>query len=275
VGLIQSAWGGTRIEPWTTPAGFRSVKGLENLAERKGKNSGDPSALYNAMIHPIVPYAIRGAIWYQGESNLAEKNYADKMRALIRGWREVWKQGDFPFYYVQLAPYNYGGDPERLPASWEQQTRALEIPNTGMAIINDVGNLKDIHPGNKQAVGTRLARLALSRTYGVAFPDDSGPLFKSARIAGSDKIIVEFSHAASGLTTRDGKPSTHFELAGKDNIFHPATSVTISGNTVEVACEELTAVKQVRFAWHQLATPNLVNGEQIPAGAFRWSSLDK
>jgi sialate O-acetylesterase len=276
VGLIQSAWGGTRIEPWTTPDGFRSVNGLKQLATQKprAKDNGSPSSLYNAMIHPIIPYAIRGALWYQGEANLAETDYAAKTRALVQGWRGAWKQGEFPFYFVQLAPYIYGkSSPERLPISWEQQTRALEIPNTGMAIINDVGNLHDIHTGNKQTVGARLARLALSRTYGVKFADDSGPVFKSASITGPGKITVEFAHAASGLSTRDDKAATYFELAGKDGIFHPATSVTFAGNTAEVFCEELAAVKQVRFAWTQAAEPNLVNGEQLPAGAFRWSAL--
>ena len=281
VGLIQSAWGGTRIEPWTTPGGFRSVSGLEKFVNQKTHlkdnraTQGTSSALYNAMIHPLVPYAIRGAIWYQGESNCGDIRYADKTRALVQGWRSAWKQGEFPFYFVQLAPFNYGSVPARLPISWEQQTRALEIPNTGMAIINDVGNLRDVHPGNKQAVGARLARLALSRTYGVKFADDSGPIFKSARVAGPQKIVVEFSHAVSGLSTRDGKAPSHFELAGKDGIFHPATSVTLVGNTAEVYSEVLAAPKRVRFAWHQLAEPNLVNGEGLPAGAFRWSAPAK
>jgi sialate O-acetylesterase len=276
VGLIQSAWGGTRIEPWTTPAGFRSVPSLAKLAEQKGNRNYTPAALYNAMIHPLVPYAIRGVIWYQGESNLGELDYAEKMRALVQGWRSAWGQGSFPFYYAQLAPFIYRGKGqtfETLPISWEQQTRALEIPNTGMAILNDAGNLRDIHPGDKQTVGARFARLALSRTYGVKFADDSGPLFKAARIAGPGTIVVEFDHAASGLATRDGKAPTHFELAGKDGIFHPATSVKFSGNSAEVFCEELAAVKQVRFAWNQTASPNLVNGEKIPAGAFRWSAV--
>jgi sialate O-acetylesterase len=280
VGIIQSAWGGSRIEPWTPPVGFRSVPELAKLAApQKKANHTTPSAMYNAMIHPLVPYAIRGALWYQGESNRGETDYAAKTRALVQGWRAVWNQGDFPFYFVQLAPFIYerGNASELLAVTWEQQTLALEIPNTGMAVTTDIGNLRDIHPGNKQAVATRLARLALSRTYGQKFTDDSSPLFKSARLVKSPenetvkKIVVEFSNINSGLTTRDGKAPTHFEVAGRDGIFHPATAVIVN-NTVEVSCEELVSLKQVRFAWSERAEPNLENGEGLPAGPFRWKA---
>jgi sialate O-acetylesterase len=127
------------------------------------------TALYNGMIHPIVPYAIRGAIWYQGESNLGDgMRYADRMKALIAGWRDVWKQGDFPFYYMQIAPFNYADrHPHTAPEIWEAQASAAQaIPHTGMAVINDVGDLNDIHPQDKRTVGHRLALLALANTYG-------------------------------------------------------------------------------------------------------------
>ncbi|MDR1497350.1 MAG: sialate O-acetylesterase [Puniceicoccales bacterium] len=275
VGIIQCAWGGTRIEPWTTPEGFKSVPELSGIASARNRkiSSSTPSALYNAMIHPLVPYAIRGAIWYQGESNRGETDYAAKMRALIQGWRIAWNQGDFPFYYVQLAPFIYerGNAADRLAVTWEQQTLALEIPNTGMIVTTDIGNLRDIHPGNKRDVSARLARLALSRIYDKKFTDDASPLFKNARIESPKKIIVEFTNVNSGLTTRDGKPPSHFEVAGRDGIFHPATA-TIVNNTVEVSCEELTSLKQVRFAWTESAEPNLINGDKLPAGPFRWKA---
>ncbi|MDR3228246.1 MAG: hypothetical protein LBT53_02365 [Puniceicoccales bacterium] len=277
VGIIQVAWGGTRVEPWTPPAGFASVPKFAQLAKLRPKNVGkghpsQPTALYNSMIHPLVPYAIRGAIWYQGEANLGETDYAQKMAALVQGWRAVWKQGDFPFYFAQLAPFVYRASPYQLPITMEQQTIfTTEVPNTGMAIINDVGNLRDIHPGDKQTVGARLARLALSRIHGKKYADDCGPLFKTARITGPHTIVVEFDNTNSGLTTRNGKAPDYFELAGKDDIFHPATA-KIVGKTVEVTCEELAAVKQVRFAWRHDAEPNLANGEKLPAGAFRWKA---
>jgi sialate O-acetylesterase len=292
VGLLQVAWGGTRIEPWTTPDGLASVP---ELAGKKAQWSG----LYNAMVNPLVPFAIRGAIWYQGEANLGETDYADKTRALVQGWRKAWGQGDFPFYWTQLAPFRYarnfynpfksGQNPsERLAVSWEQQTKALAIPNTGMAIINDAGNLHDIHPGDKKTVGKRLARLALKRTYGAKtvagkpLIDDSGPVFHQATVfAKKKKIVVIFKHAKSGLKTRDGKPPSHFEVAGEDGFFHPATAKIIqvknkSGDkkvaAIELTCPALTSLKAARFAWHELAEPNLINGDGLPAGAFRWEA---
>jgi sialate O-acetylesterase len=276
VGLLQVAWGGTRIEPWTPPEGFASVPSLK--VRSRGLNPGTPSALYNAMVHPLVPFAIRGAIWYQGEANRGELDYANKTRALVQGWRKVWGQDAFPFYWVHLAPFRYNGankigDSELLAVTWEQQTAALAVPNTGTAITNDIGNLFDIHPGEKQAVGKRLARLALSRTYGNVknFIDDSGPIFKCAKIASPRKIVVKFDFAKSGLKTRDGKAPSHFEVAGKDGIFHPAKAAIV-GDTIEVTCEELTALKQVRFGWHELAVHNLTNGDALPAAAFRWKA---
>ncbi|MDR2863031.1 MAG: hypothetical protein LBV54_04030 [Puniceicoccales bacterium] len=272
VGIIQSAWGGTRIEPWTATEAFLKVRGLEKYAEqaKRASKAGKPSALYNAMIHPLIPYAIRGAIWYQGEANMGDTDYTEKMHALVQGWRTAWGQGDFPFYYVQLAPFIYKKNPETLAELWEQQTAALAIPNTGMAIINDIGNIRDIHPANKHDVGARLARLALSRTYGVKFTDDSGPIFKTARVDGG-KVIVEFNYAASGLASRDGNPLTHFKVAGADGVFHDAQA-TIVGNTVEVLSPEVSDARQVRFAWREDAGPNLVNGEKLPASAFRWTA---
>ena len=131
----------------------------------------NPTALFNGMIHPLCPFALRGAIWYQGESNLGDGAlYCEKMKALIGGWRTIWAEGEFPFLFVQIAPYNYGGDAERMGDFWEAQTAAQAIPNVGMAVINDIGNLKDIHPANKQEVGRRLALWALAKTYGQTKP---------------------------------------------------------------------------------------------------------
>ncbi|MCH7990626.1 MAG: 9-O-acetylesterase, partial [Planctomycetes bacterium] len=193
IGLIHTSWGGTRIEPWTPPVGFASVaatkKYLQGIneaneqfeqaaaaAKKAGKkaprhqlnSNRKPTGLYNGMIHPLVPFAIRGAIWYQGESNRGNGLYYEKqMQALINGWRKVWKQGDFPFYYVQLAPFNrYRGDVTLLPKIWEAQTNILKMKNTGMAVIVDVGNINNIHPKNKQDVGKRLALWALAKDYG-------------------------------------------------------------------------------------------------------------
>jgi len=227
-----------------------------------------PTGLYNGMVHALVPFGIRGAIWYQGESNRHDGMlYHEKMKGLINGWRKVWAQGDFPFLFVQLAPYNYGRAPFDLPKIWEAQTATLAVPNTGMAVTTDVGNLRDIHPRNKQAVGRRLALWALARTYGQTGLVYSGPLYKSMSVEG-DKIRLVFNHVASGLASRDGKPLTWFEIAGKDKNFVKAEA-KIDGDTVVVSSAEVAAPAAVRFGWHHEAEPNLVNNEGLPASPFR------
>jgi len=157
------------------------------------------TALYNGMIHPLAPFGIRGAIWYQGEANVGEgMRYADHMSALVTGWRTVWAEGDFPFYFVQIAPFDYGGNQEAEADLWEAQTAAAgAIPNAGMAVINDIGNLHDIHPRDKQSVGHRLASLALAKTYGQKEVAFSGPTFSSMTVAG-ENIHVKFDHPGGG-----------------------------------------------------------------------------
>lgn len=289
VGLIGSNWGGTRIEPWTPPAGFEHVDALKGIRDkldqfptvRKKKNSEDPVvvhqsplALYNGMIHPLVPYALRGALWYQGESNNGEGMlYHEKMKALIHGWRTVWEDPDMPFYYVQLAPFRYRGEGREydLPGIWQAQLQTLEIPHTGMAVTTDIGNVTDIHPRNKQDVGRRLALWALAKTYGRDGLVYSGPLYRRHRVAG-DAIRVEFDGTGSGLGTRDGEPPTHFEVAGSDGVFHPAEA-KIDGAAIVVRSTEVRSPEQVRFGWHQEAEPNLINAEGLPASPFTTADL--
>ena len=315
IGLINTSWGGTRIEPWTPPAGFDSVPTLESISKEIQEAHADyrqqlpekmkeieawiaetrealktdarltqipenrhslrhharPTGLYNGMVYPIVPYAVRGAIWYQGESNLRDgMRYHEKMKALINGWREVWGQGDFPFYFVQLAPFNYGGwigDPFFLPQIWEAQTATLSVPNTGMAVTTDIGNLKDIHPQNKQEVGRRLALWALAKTYGREDVTYSGPLYKSMTVDGNI-IRLSFDFVEGGLMARGEEPLTWFEIAGEDKQFVEAKA-TIDGNTILVSSDTVANPIAVRFGWHQNAEPNLVNKEGLPASPFR------
>ena len=315
IGLINTSWGGTRIEPWTPPAGFDSVPTLESISKEIQEAHADyrqqlpekmkeieawiaetrealetdarltqipenrhslrhharPTGLYNGMVYPIVPYAVRGAIWYQGESNLRDgMRYHEKMKALINGWREVWGQGDFPFYFVQLAPFNYGGwigDPFFLPQIWEAQTATLSVPNTGMAVTTDIGNLKDIHPQNKQEVGRRLALWALAKTYGKEDVTYSGPLYKSMTVDGNI-IRLSFDFVEGGLMARGEEPLTWFEIAGEDKQFVEAKA-TIDGNTILVSSDTVANPIAVRFGWHQNAEPNLVNKEGLPASPFR------
>lgn len=233
-----------------------------------------PTALYNGMIHPLVPFGLRGAIWYQGESNRSEgRLYTERMKALIGGWRKVFRNPSMPFYYVQIAPFNYGGNPSVTPEFWEAQTAALEIPNTGMAITNDIGNLRDIHPTNKQDVGKRLALLALAGTYGqpVVCQD---PTFRSMQIEG-DHIRVTFDNVGGGLMSRDGKPLDWFEIIDADEGGFVKADARIDGASVVLSAAGVTKPVAVRFAWHMLAEPNLCNKEGLPANAFRAGNVPK
>ena len=279
----RKALGGTldQLEAWVPQArkalaADARIPSMPHIAGHPLANAGAPTGLYNGMVHPLVPFAIRGAIWYQGESNRGDAMmYFEKMKALIGGWRHVWKQAcpersrgsDFPFYFVQLAPFTYGGDPLALPLIWEAQTATLAVPNTGMAVITDVGNLKDIHPRNKQDVGKRLSLWALAKDYGRKDLVYSGPLYKGMKIEGG-KIVLSFDHVGGGLVARDGKPLNHFQIAAADKAFLPAEAV-IEGDTVVVSCDAVKAPLAVRFGWHQLAEPNLMNKEGLPASPFR------
>jgi sialate O-acetylesterase len=222
------------------------------------------------MIHPLCPFAIRGAIWYQGESNHNEaKLYTERMKALIAGWRTIWGEGDFPFYFVQIAPFNYGDKRPYLPEFWQAQAEAERvIPNTGMIVVNDIGNLADIHPKNKQEVGHRLAVRALGQTYGLPDVVGRSPAFQSMAAQGST-LRVTFDHTGAGLSSRDGKPIGWFEIADADGGGFKKATATIDGASVLLTAPEVKNPVAVRFAWAMLAEPNLMNSAGLPASAFR------
>jgi sialate O-acetylesterase len=234
------------------------------------------TALYNGMIHPLCPFALRGAIWYQGESNLSDgARYTERMKALVAGWRQLWGLGDFAFYFVQIAPYNYGGNPETEALLWEAQAAAAEfIPNSGMAVINDVGNLRDIHPNNKQDVGKRLALLALAKTYGRPDVVPSGPTYKAMAIEG-DKLRLTFENLGGGLASRDGQPLSWFEVIDAEEGGFVKANAQIEGATVLVSAPDVKRPVALRFAWNMLAEPNLMNVAGLPAGAFRAGTVPK
>ncbi len=278
VGLIESSWGGTRIEPWTPPAGFAAVPTLRQLASlnlsSNKVSSTTPIALYNAMIAPIAGFAMKGALWYQGESNCGETNYDLKMAALIGGWRQVWNEGDFPFYFVQIAPFKYHGGKtvrtptaETLPEFWALQSKAARhIKNTGMVVTTDlVDDLNDIHPRNKMEVGRRLALLAREKTYGEKVVS-SGPTFKSLKISGN-RAVLSFNHVAGALGSPDAQPLTWFTIAGADGQFVPAEAVVV-GDKLQVTAAGVDHPVAVRFAWDELAQPDFINAAGLPAEPF-------
>ncbi|MFT3783905.1 MAG: sialate O-acetylesterase [Nibricoccus sp.] len=225
----------------------------------------NPSYLFNGMIAPFVGYGIRGAIWYQGESNTnVAMTYRDRFTALIRDWRKRWGQGDFSFYFVQLA--NYKTTPG-WPELREAQTQTLAEPNTGMAVILDIGSSSDIHPRNKRDVGHRLALLARAKDYGETTLEFSGPLMDKVEF-NSAQVRVAWKHA-DGLRTRDGSADVKgFALAGADGVFR-AASAKIDGQTVVVTSSEIPTPKFLRYAWADDPETNLENGSALPAAPFR------
>lgn len=271
VGLIYSNWGGTPVEVWIEKQKIENDPELKKAAKIVMDKPfkwwpSNPGEAYNSMIHPIVKHNIAGVIWYQGESNTANAmSYYQSFPLLIKSWREEWKK-EFPFYYVQIAPFDYRGNNVNAAIVRDAQLNTLKVPNTGMAVINDIGNLKNIHPKNKQDVGHRLALWALAKTYGVKDLVYSGPLYESMEINGK-KALIHFKYAETGLMKK-GKELTDFTVAGEDQVFHPAKAI-IKGNTVEVLCKEVKSPVAVRFAFTDVAEPNLFNKAGLPASAFR------
>ena len=224
-----------------------------------------PHALWDAMVAPLVPYALHGFLWYQGETNAHRAfQYRTLFPAMIKDWRRAWGQGNASFHYVQLANFTDRGPTEEWAELREAQSMALSLPNTGMAVTIDVGNPKDIHPTNKLAVGERLARLALAKDYAKDVVP-SGPLFKSARVQGA-AIRVRFTFA-EGLRAAGTEP-TGFAIAGADRKFVPAVAV-IEGDTVTVRAESVTNPVAVRYGWEGAPDCNLQNAEGLPASPFR------
>jgi sialate O-acetylesterase len=247
---------------------------LESLSANTGVGPNSyPTLLYNAMLKPLIPYAIKGALWYQGESNAGRAyQYRKAFPLMITDWRKQWAQGNFPFYFVQLASFNSNNGNSQTGSTWaelrEAQTMTLALLNTGMAVTTDIGDPLDIHPRNKQDVGARLAALALRNTYGKNI-EDQGPVYQSMKVDGN-KIIVSFTHAGNGLMTTDKYGYLKgFEVAGSDRKFYYAKAF-IEGNQIMVYADQVAQPVAVRFGWADDASDdNLFNREGFPAGPFR------
>ncbi len=282
IGLIDSSWGGSRIELWTPADAYAKLPAFQHIPNSRplvidGATAGK---YYDRMIRPLAPFSIRGILWYQGESNLLTtdfKSYVDKSEALINGWRDAWNSPHLPFYFAQLAPYAYANrkqeppiHPEMLAEFREIQTQTLRIPNTAMIVTTDlVDALGDIHPYNKWEVGRRFALVALHNTYNKTDIIASGPVMASVEFQ-PRRAVIRFDSVGGGLTSRDGKPLNHFEIAGEDGVFKPATAVIQENNAVEVSSPDVILPVSVRFAWHERAMPNLAGGTGLPAVPFRF-----
>ncbi|HZZ20262.1 MAG TPA: sialate O-acetylesterase [Opitutaceae bacterium] len=230
-----------------------------------------PGGLFNAMIAPLEPTALRGILWYQGEANVGHADeYAELFSTMIRSWRQGFGQGDVPFYFVQLA--NFGNPYEFGDRGWarlrDAQTQTLALPATGMAVTIDIGNADNIHPRNKQEVGRRLALIAKANVYGVA-PEVTGPIFAGATVEGS-KMRVHFTHSGTELESRAGLPAP-LEIAGADRVFHPAFA-EIDVDTLLVSSPDVAAPTAVRYAWTNAPSPNLYSDDGLPVVPFRSDS---
>ena len=253
VGIVNLSYNGSSIESWLPP-------------DSKGRGEGKR---FKSRVRHLMGYGIRGAIWYQGESNMGRVNkYGGQLKRLINGWRRIWKQDDLPVAVVQLPPY--GKYAKSLPSMWTQQMSILTMPETGFIVTTDVGDLKNIHPPRKQEVGERAALWALANVYGKKDLVWSGPIMKSVEFR-DDSAVVTFDHVGGGLCTRDEKAPDGFELAGDDGKFAKAKA-RIHENTITVSRKDLPNPTKVRFGWNGRINSNLINKEGLPARPFRNTS---
>lgn len=277
VGLISSNVGGTPAQAWTSKETITSEFPEFNKDFSKKINTKSATVLYNGMIHPLMPYTIKGAIWYQGEANRWNpEQYSRLFPAMINNWRTNWSQGDFPFYFVQLAPY--GNKLEGWVGVQQAQLKTmLELKNTGMVVINDIGYKTRIHPPEKIIVGERLALWALAKDYAVEGIVYSGPTFKSLEIKGN-KASVFFDNAPDGITSM-GKPLTDFEIAGADGVYYSAeVKIPHKGASLQVWSDKVSQPKNVRYAWKSYVDGCLYNTAGLPASAFcseNWNAIFK
>lgn len=278
VGLVVAAWGGSACEAWMTAdwlKAFPDAKIPATEADIKSKNR-TPTLLYNGMLHPLVGMAMRGAIWYQGEDNVPRySTYADMLTAMVGGWRSQWGIGDFPFYYCQIAPYDYSLVKGEVNSAFlrEQQAKAeMMIPHCGMAVLMDAGMDYGIHPRNKHVAGLRLALLALDDTYQIEGLNSKSACFKDATF-NNDTVVVSFNRADMWVYGTKGYVSERFEVAGQDRVFHPAKA-WIERSKVYVKSDEVPHPVAVRYAFKDWVMGDLYS-DGLPISSFRSDNWDK
>lgn len=270
VGLINSSWGGTRIEPWISENGIKEFEqvSLPDKNQTEDFSPQTPTVLFNAMIKPLTDFSIKGALWYQGESNRNEPElYAELMPGLIENWRAEWKIDELPFYYVQIAPFDYGTTGLNSALLREAQLKASTIlPNTGMASLMDAGEKDCIHPADKKSAGERLAYLALAKTYNKGGFEYSGPVLKNMTVEGK-MVKLTFDHAKNGLTAF-GKELVNFKIAGENKRFYKADA-HITREGIILYAPRVTNPVAVRYAFDDFVIGELYNTEGLPASSFR------
>lgn len=278
IGIICSAVNGTQIEPWTPASAYENSTLFKDKTENSIINGVEAGILYENMIKPLAPFALKGFLWYQGESNVMTNDtlYAEKMKTLIHSWRERWENPELSFYYVAIAPFNYtrrkdkvAHTVETLPVIWEAQAATLSVPKTEMIPSSDlIDKLSDIHPPYKWEIGKRLSNVALAKQYGYSSLEFTGPRFKEMKSVGKD-LVVSFTHA-DGLKTNDGKAVGWLEVAGANGVFKTANGI-IKNDKLIVSSPDVVKPIQLRIGWHENAQPNLVNNAGLPVIIFRAS----
>lgn len=279
VGLIVTSWGGSSCEAWMNRDWLKAFPQIELPASQETIKSKNRTAtvLYNGMLHPLVGISMRGVIWYQGEENVSRSGYyADLFSRMIKGWREEWKEGDFPFYYCQIAPYDYniiGWGQYNSAFLREQQAKAEKMnKNVGMACLMDAGLEYGIHPRKKQLAGMRLALLALDKTYGIKGITSETARYKDVEFKG-DTAVITFERAGMWVYGKDGLKSNLFEVAGEDRVFHPAKA-WIERSKLYVKCDEVKKPVAVRYAFKDWADGDLFC-DGLPVSSFRTDNWDK
>lgn len=269
VGLIVTSWGGSKVEAWMDEASLRQ-SGVNTFPDKIPERAPNqtPTLLYNGMIKPLIPFTAKGFLWYQGESNVGNADQYTKMFSdMITLWRKDFQNAEMPFYFAEIAPYNYGGRNSAYLREAQLQTM-LNLPNTGMAGTMDIGNCTNIHPGNKKDVGRRLALWALSQTYGLKGFQYSGPVYSSMEKTDDNKIVLTFDHAKNGFSTF-GKPLKGFEIAGDDGNFMQAKAAMAGNSKITVWSDQVNNPQVVRYGFSNCPETTLYNMEKLPAPSFR------
>ncbi len=274
VGMIHTSWGGSSIQAWISNEAISPYQNvnLDKVDITKDTNH-TPTALFNSMIHPLIPYTIRGVLWYQGESNRTEpEKYKKLFPAMVKDWRTRWSIGNFPFYYVQIAPYIYDSNSEYQSVRnsafiREAQLECLDlIPNSGMAVTLDIGDEYSIHPPKKKEVADRLLYDALNQTYGYKTVDGAAPVYDSS-VLEDGGMILKFKNAETGLYAYDELKG--FEIAGDDKVFYPANAKIVNRKEVFVKSDSVPNPVAVRYAWHNWVVGTLFDTSLLPASSFR------
>jgi sialate O-acetylesterase len=278
VGIIHSSWGGSLIEAWMSKEALSPYQNINIETADLTKSNRVQTALFNAMIHPLIPYSIKGVLWYQGEGNSSKsQDYKKLFPSMVKDWRNLWGIGDFPFYYVQIAPFMYGNNnafktDDNTAFMREAQLQCLDlIPNSGIAITMDIGDEYCIHPPKKKEVADRLLFNALNLSYGYKTVDYAAPVFDSQNVKDGG-ILLKFKNAETGLYAQGELKG--FEIAGPDKIFYPASAKIFNFKEVFVMSDKVNNPVAVRYAWRNWVMGTLYDTNLLPASSFRTDEWD-